>query len=197
MRESEPLRVRISLKQRQCVNWRQENTVQAGTMEGGDGSLYPPPSGHPGILSPACWAVSHHPWRPGFHLRLAHLTPYPPWTSLVLGGGCTYHRPSFLPSAPTGRGPGPRCAADSLGGLLWLLQGWASGPSPCPGLPGDSPTRLRFSLPGAVMFLLIPPSARTTPLPQARAQPGVFTSRPHTHTPKNSSPFPSHNQIQM
>lgn len=61
-----------SPRQRQCVNWRQENTIPAGTMEGGDGSLYPPPSQNPGILSPVSRAVSCHPWGPcASHLRLA------------------------------------------------------------------------------------------------------------------------------
>lgn len=76
MRESELLRVPwTALKQRQCVNWRQENTILAGTMEGGDGNLYPPPSQNPGILSPVCWAISHHPWGPGPHLGLAGVLP--------------------------------------------------------------------------------------------------------------------------
>lgn len=110
-----------ALKQRQCVNWRQENTIQSGTMEGGDGSLYPPPSQNPGILSPACWAVSCHPWGLGPHLGQA--SPLPPHSFAAVDITCPWEDAapptciSFSSAAPTGKGgPGPRYAAGSLRG---------------------------------------------------------------------------------
>lgn len=163
-------------------------------MEGGDGSLYLPPSQNPGILSPACWAVSRHPWGPRPHPSCLAGVPPDPLPSVditwSLGGGCPPTCLPFSPAAPTREGgPGPRCAAGSPGGPLsappraGLQHPTHKSPRgfPCPPSPSSARGGGRGGGCAVSPNPHLPPEPRPSP-PQreARAEPGVFTP-PYTH----------------
>lgn len=170
-------------------------------MEGGDGSLYLPPSQNPGILSPACWAVSRHPWGPRPHPSCLAGVPPDPLPSVditwSLGGGCPPTCLPFSPAAPTREGgPGPRCAAGSPGGPLSappravLQHPTHKSPRgfPCP--PSPSSARGGGRGGGPVQFLLIPTfrQSRAPLLPRERPEQSQVCSPP-VHTPLKSPPL--------
>ena len=124
-----------------------------------------------------------------------------------LGGGCPTHLPSLL-SCNSHQGGGPWsqvCCWLPWGPPLSSSQGRPAAPHPqiSEGIP---PPSLHPPQPGVgggrrgtVQFLLIPTFRQSPapPLPRERPEQSQVCSPPHTHTPKISSPFPSHNQIQM
>lgn len=164
-----------------------------------------PEPGHPvpsvlGCLPPSMGAQASPPaaW------PASRLTPCSPWTSPGPWeeAACPPAFPSLL-QLPPGRGalvPGVLLAP--LGAPSRLLPGQACSTPPT-NLRGDSPTLLPPPLSwgrgAAVQFLLIPTfrQSRAPLLPRERPEQSQVCSPPHTHTPKISSPFPSHNQIQM
>lgn len=147
-------------------------------MEGGDGSLYPPPSQNPGhpVPSVLCCLLPPRRGAPRLCLQLVRFLPAPytqrhHWelrgdTSLIHP---VSRRHSSL-KAPKGRaGPGPRCSAGSPGGPLSTPM-WF--PDSCPGsrlpyphqeIPQSFPPLV---LPEVSALLLIPfwVSTMSTPL---------------------------------
>lgn len=108
----------------------------------------------------------------GHHLVPERRLPHPPTFS------------SLLSCSPHGAGAGEGREAGGTWSQVCCWLSWGPPTWPCP--PRGIPLRsLHPPLPGAVMFLLIPLSARAPPLPrrpspETRAEPGVFTP-PYTH----------------
>lgn len=178
MRESEPLRVPRTARNRQCVNWRQENNYPVWNNGGWRRQPLSTPSQNPGILSPARWAVSCHPWRPRPHsLPSVDIT----WS---LGGGCLTCLPCLLLCSPHRSGdtwsqvccwhPPPREPS------LRSSQDSPTAPHIVLASEGIPLLSLHHPPPGGCAVSPNPPFRQTPPLPrgpspEARAEPGVLT----------------------
>lgn len=141
-------------RQRQCVNWRQENTIHAGTMEGGDGCVCPPSSqnpGHPVPSQPGClltpiwalgltsgWLCSHCPC----HHALAWVESTPNLTCCLPWGP-----PHVPPPPPRLRSPSPTKTRGAFS-TPWT--------PPCPDSAGASQVCPPFTHPCSLLPFSLP-----------------------------------------
>lgn len=153
---------------RQCVNWRQENAIQAGTMEGGDGGLYPPPSQNRGHPVPNVFCCLLPPIRGARRLCLWLLRFLPAPYTLRQHRNFEVMPPSSTLTPGTPLSQSQRGGRDLVPGVpLTPLEAhsqrmWFPDSCPLPGClpsPGDSPTlpsSLPVVLPVKPAHLLIP-----------------------------------------
>jgi hypothetical protein len=143
-------------------------------MEGGDGSLYPPPSQNPGILSSTCWAVSCHPQRPWASPQAGQVPTCPLHSGHHLVQGRT--APSAL-SSPWG----------GVGSRFQVCCWFPWGPTLCSSqVPVSCPPRCSWPLRGIPRGILEFFSNPLSPLHPHDAEPSqVCLQPPYTHTLKS------------